>query len=78
MMNDKVKNIVYRLYGLAESNYWTHYKEFIDREEVVAQGEQDDPDWCCDEWTMLKSDYDMIQKVKKALEEVGGKDDTDF
>ena len=69
MMEDRVKNIIYRLYGLAESNYWTHYKEFIDREEVVAQGEQDDPEWCCDEWTMLRSDYNIIQDVKVALEE---------
>ena len=69
MMEDRVKNIIYRLYGLAESNYWTHYKEFINKEEVVAQGEQDDPDWCCDEWTMLRSDYNMIQDVKVALEE---------
>lgn len=69
MMEDRVKNIIYRLYGLAESNYWTHYKEFQYGEEVVAQGEQDDPEWCCDEWTMLESDYNKIQDVKVALEE---------
>lgn len=68
-MEDKIKNIIYRLYGLAESCYWTHYKEFIDREEVVAYGDQDDPEWCCDEWTMLRSDYNMIQDIKDALEE---------
>lgn len=69
MMEDRVKNIIYRLYGLAESNYWTHYKEFINKEEVVAYGEQDDPEWYCDAWTMLKSDYDMIEDVKAALED---------
>ena len=69
MMKDRVKKIIYRLYGLAESNYWTHYKEFINKEEVVAYGDQDDPEWYCDAWTMLKSDYDMIEDVKAALEE---------
>lgn len=68
MMEDRVKKIIYRLYGLAESLYWTHYKEFIDKEEVIAEGDQNDPEWCCDEWTMLKSDYDMIQDIKVALE----------
>lgn len=66
MMSDLTKDIIYRLCMLAES-FWLRYYddvEFKDKETAVFKGEQDDPEWCCDEWTMFKEDYDNITLIQ--------------
>ena len=57
-MEDKVENAIHRLYDIAEIAYHAQYSH--DAPIIIADGK---------EWVMLKSDYDMIEYVKKILED---------
>ena len=66
MMSELTKNVIYRLCMLAETFWLKHYDdvEFKDKETAVFKGDQDDPEWCCDEWGMFKEDYDNIKLIQ--------------
>ena len=70
-MNSKVSDIIYRLCALAEFYHWETecQSEGKGKKSKVFYGDQDDPEWCSDEWTMYEEDYDKIMIVKEALEE---------
>jgi len=72
MMAEKTKDIIYRLCMLAESFWIRHYgdSDFKDKETAVFKGEPDDPEWCCDEWTMFKEDYDNILFIEKCVNDL--------
>ena len=70
MMNENTKDLVYRFCMLAESFWLKHYddNDFKNKETAVFKGDQDDPEWCSDEWTMYEEDYNRIIKIKSILE----------
>lgn len=59
--NEETRKLLYRLYGLAEAVYYDHYADNELKESITVAEEPEDHNG--DEWTMLKSDYDLIRKV---------------
>ncbi len=73
MTHKSKPDTIARLYGLAEFYYLeTYWKDGGSRrptnaETVTINGEDLGSDWSCDEWTMYKTDYDVISYIKTTL-----------
>ena len=67
-MTEKTEKLITRLYGLAESEWYEHHVNDPDENIIVVKGENEE--WCSDQWTMLKSDYEIIKKCADALDKL--------
>ena len=67
-MTRVMKDILYRICGLAEASYWRTYERNKDRPSRIYKGDPNDSEWCSDEWTMDEKDYEMVLYLEKLFE----------
>lgn len=67
-MTERTENLIVRLYGLAEFEWCEHHVNALDEDTIVVKGENEE--WRSDQWTMLKSDYEIIKKCADALDKL--------
>lgn len=67
-LTEEARKMLYRLYGLAEAVYYEYYANDESGESITVAEEPEDHNG--DEWTMLKSDYELIRKAIKAYNSV--------
>jgi len=60
-LSEEARKRLYRLYGLAEAVYYDYYAHNESKESITVTEEPEDHNG--DEWTMLKSDYELIREV---------------
>ena len=71
-MTKKTENLIARLYGLAEFEWYEHHVDTPNKDIIIVNGENEE--WCSDQWTMLKSDYEIIKKCAEALDRLDSLD----